>query len=356
MLVFIAAIRNKHQHKHAAPILYMTTPYEQRRLNDANGLRFVHEFGWLRTAELGKLLWPNSPACRQAADRLARSWIERQLVIVRELPQGAGRAIVLAAAGVCLLAEHGIAARSGKDIGRHTSEDWLPPATWRHDLIAHGVLCELHRRGYRIYTEVELRRHTKHHVKIPDGFAVKENHGIWLEVEQARKTGKAMGDLAHALSVVASGQASAIAGHKPTVAMVAFVPSSVDERGYVLSHQMRVRNAIQAVAKGDKSIYWAQCTLLGSAGVGHIDFQRELIRADCATSVLKILSASGWRADDGGGQKATYGNYIAHVWKDEYKWGYEVETIQGVQVDSNRADNITEAKRAAASVLSGLNY
>ena len=180
------------------PILSMTTPFEQRRLKDANGLLFVYQFGWLRTAELGKLMWPDSPASRQAADRLARSWIERQFVIVRDLPDGAGRALVLAKAGVRLLAENGIESGSGKSIGKLNGDDWLPPASWRHDLIAHGVLCELHRLGYTVYPEMELRRRASSHPKIPDGFAIKSGEGIWLEVENARKSGKEMHNLADA--------------------------------------------------------------------------------------------------------------------------------------------------------------
>jgi len=335
-------------------ILSMTTPHEQRRLNDANGLLFVHQFGWLRTAELGKLLWPNSPASRQAADRLVRSWIERQLVIVRELPDGAGRALVLATAGVRLLAENSIASGNGKDIGRFNRESWLPPASWRHDLIGHAVLCELHRRGYQIFPETELRRRANTNAKIPDGFAVKGNEGIWLEVEHARKSGKKMSNLAQALSIVADGQALSIASMKPTAAMVAFLPSSIDERGHVLSHQIRVRNAIQTVARGDLRIQWAKCTLLGSAGVGQVDIHEELISADRASSILKRLNASGWRDHVNGGQEAIYDNHIAHVWNDEHRWSYAVVTKTGIPVGANYVANISEAKRAAASVLARL--
>lgn len=332
----------------------MTTPLQQRRLNDTNGLLFVYQFGWLRTLELGKLMWPDSPASRQAADRLVRSWIERQLVIVRDLPHGAGRAFVLAAAGVRLLAENSITAGSGKDIGQLNDDGWMPPATWRHDLIANGVLCELHRRGYRVFPEIELRRRAENHPKIPDGLAIKGSHVIWLEVEHARKSGKEMRKLADALSIVAAGQAASIASFKPNSIMVAFLPSAVDERGHVLSHQTRVRNAIHAVAKSDLSIYWAKCTLLGSAGVGQVDIQKEQISADRASRILQILESSGWRPHQSGGLSVTYGKHIAYVWDDEHGWSYAVETIDGQPVDGNYAANITEAKRAAASVLAGL--
>ncbi|XLZ72874.1 hypothetical protein ABT364_13145 [Massilia sp. SR12] len=338
------------------------TPHEQRRLKDAIGLHFIHQFGWLRTAELGKLLWPESPAGRQAADTLARSWIKRQLVIVRELPEGVGRAFVLATAGVRVLAENGIAAGSGKDIGRFTDNGWLPPASWRHDLISAGVLCELHRRGYKIYPEMELRRQVRSHAKIPDGFATKGTNGIWLETEQARKSGKEMSNLAETLSIVASGKAAPfksdrpdISGIKPSLAMVAFLPTALDERGHILSHQTRVRNAIQTVAKDDLNIYWAKCTLLGGAGVGQVEFQEESISADLVSSILKIMNASGWRENKRGGLQVSYKQHIAHVWDGDHGWNYEVETIDGKRVEASHAANISGAKRAAASALARID-
>lgn len=314
----------------------------------------MYQFGWLRSAELGKLLWPDSPASRQAADRLVRSWIERQLVIVRQLQDGAGRAFVLATAGVRLLAENGIAAGSGKDIGRFTDDGWLPPASWRHDLIAHGVLCELHRRGYHVYPETELRRRAEGYPKIPDGLAVKDGEAIFLEVENARKSGYELRKLADALSIVASGQAASIAGFKPNVAMVAFLPSAIDERGYNLSHQARVRNAIQAVAKNDLSIYWAKCKLLGSAGVGQVEIQKELLGADRASRVLNILEASGWHPHKAGGRYSSYNKHIAHIWEDDHGWCYSINTFDGQHVKANHAANFTDAKRQAASVLAQL--
>ena len=323
-------------------------------MNDANGLLFVYKFGWLRTCELGKLLWPESPASRQAADRVARSWIQRQLVIARSLPDGAGRALVLAAAGVRLLAENGIEAGSGKDIGRFNDHCWLPPATWRHDLIAHGVLCKLHHLGYRVYPEAELRRQAVTHSKIPDGFAVKGNEGIHLEVEYSRKSGNEMRKLANSLSIAASGQSQAIVGVKPTAAMVAYLPSAMDERRYVLNHRMRVRNAIQVATANDLTIYWAKCTLLGNAGVGQVEFQKEVIGTDRVSRIKRIMEATGWHHHSNGALAATYGQHIGYVWHDEHGWSYAVETIDGQPIEANYASNLSEAKRSAASVLARL--
>lgn len=327
--------------------------HEQRRRNDATGLHHLHCFGWLRTVELGKLMWPQSPASRQAADRLARSWIERRLVICRDLPDGAGRALMLATAGVKLLAEEGVAAASGKDIGRFPSEGWLPPASWRHDLIACGVLCALHQRGYRVIPEAQIRRLGERLAKVPDGLATKDETVIWLEVENARKTGPEMRRLAEALVAVASGKAALVAGVRPSTAMVAFLPSALDERGHVLSHQERVRKAVATYAQSDLTLYWAACTPLGTAGVGSVDFSSETIHSDRTARILKILESSGWSVDDDGSLTVSYAAYRAFVWKDEQDhWSYCVETDAGLLVEpAAYAESITMAKRGAASVL-----
>ena len=88
--------------------------------------------------------------------------------------------------------------------------------------------------------------------------------------------------------------------------------------------------------------------------MGLVDFQKESISVDRTSAVLKILNASGWHNHDNGGQQAIYGHHIAHVWKDEPHWSYAVETIDGTPVEANYVANITEAKRAAASVLARL--
>ena len=193
---------------------------------------------------------------------------------------------------------------------------------------------------------MELGRRAEGYPKIPDGFAVKDGEGIYLEVENARKSGYEMRKLADALSIVASGQAASIAGLKPTAAMVAFLPSAIDERGYNLSHQTRVRNAIQAVTKNDLNIYWAKCNLLGSAGVGQVDIQKKLLSTD--------LDAWGWHPHKGGGRYSSYNKHIAHIWEDDHGWCYSVSTFDGQHVEANHVEDITTAKCAAASVLARL--
>lgn len=328
--------------------------HDQRRLKDAQGLFFLHQFTWLRTFELGKLMWPDISSSRQSADRLARGWLARRLVIARDLPGGAGRALVLATAGVRLLADQGVVAVSGKDIGKLTDGGgWSPPSTWRHDLLATGILCELHRQGFVIHPEAELRRSADLGVKIPDGICVRGQQVLWLEVENARKTGPEMRKLATAVCLAATGSALAVAGFKATGALVGYVPGVLDERGYALSHQQRVRRAIQLASRTDIDIQWAECSLLGSAGVGVVTLRRERIEADGVARVLQRLDAGGWHPLQDGSVGASYGDHRVFVWEDDeaWPWSYAVETRDGTPVDAGYAETLDDAKRACAAWL-----
>lgn len=335
--------------------------YEKHNLNDRDGLDWVHRFGWLRTLELGALLWPGTAeasATRQA-NRLAKSWVKRGLVLERQLPENAGRALVLATGGVRVLAEHGIEATSGKDVGKLIDNPtwrpplkyeplWLPPLTWRHDLLAAGVLVDLHLRGYKVLPEATIRRHAGNLIKIPDGLAVKDKQVLWLEVESARKTGKAMRDLADALCAVSDKQAAAVLGHRPTHVLVAHTADSKDERGHKLSHRTRIRAAVAEAARKDVNIAWAACTLRGAAGVGAIEYKEERIQSDRAAAILKRME---WRlsAEEEGVWVASYGDRLGYIWEDDGFWGYQVEGRTGGTADSEAA-----AKRACAAEIASM--
>ncbi len=64
--------------------------FEQRHQNALQALTWVHQFGWLRATELGTLMWPHHASQQVLGSRLAKSLIERQLVIERRLPKGQG--------------------------------------------------------------------------------------------------------------------------------------------------------------------------------------------------------------------------------------------------------------------------
>lgn len=324
--------------------------YAKSRTNDLIGLGWLSRFGWLRTAELGKLLWPKSKGARQQADRLARRWLERRLVLARELPEGAGRALVLATAGVRLLAEVDASANSGKDIGIVTGETWRPPLSWRHDLLAAGVLAELHKEGWTVFPEREIRQRQSDLAKYPDGIAVKGADVAWLEVERATKTGPNGRQLVAALCAAGEGTASAVVGHKPTVALVAYQPDAIDTRGCAINHRARITTAVANATKTKVKMMWAACELRGPAGLGKVTFTRETIEADLAGAILKRME---WREspEEEGVLVASYGERLGAVWEEQDGlWGYQVDNRQG-----GLADTEADAKRACAVEIASMS-
>lgn len=325
------------------------SPLEQHLQNDLDGLQWIHKFGWLRAAELGQLLWTGNASARHQADRLARSWLKRRLVIARPLPYRAGRALVLAAAGVRLLAEHHIAATTGKDWGETVGKTWHPPASWKHDLHTAGLLADLYVHGFEVVPEQHIRRHTGQLVKLPDGIATRGDQVVWVETEAARKTGQSMRALANALCSVTDGTAAPILGLKPTHVMVAFSPKQRDERGHALSHRLRLSRAVAAVARQAVPMTWASCTMRG-VGLDSVTYADDLIEADRAAAVLRRLDASGWRPETGV-LVCNYGLRRALVWEDDEAgaWAWQVDDLPAARVGT-----VSEAKRRCAEQLAAL--
>jgi hypothetical protein len=333
---------------------------EQRHQNALKALRWVHQFGWLRATELGTLMWPQHTSQQVLGSRLAKSLIERQLVIERRLPEGAGRALVLAAAGVRLLAEIDIDAVSGKDIGKELGEHWIPAFTWRHDLAAHGVLAALYRNGYEVFPEHQIRRESGRLVKVPDGLVKKGSAVFWLEVETARKTGPEMRKLAEAVCAVADRTAHDVMGLKSNAPMVAYYADATDERGHLLDHRARVTRAVQTAATKPTSVMWAACLRRG-AGIGKMKFEMEVLTSDEALRVLRVMNVGGWRPIDDyevESSWANYGNWRAELWDDDvHGWSWTV--IDGrtnlEKASGNTGHSLSDAKLAAAGCIAGLS-
>ncbi|WP_313818822.1 hypothetical protein [Cupriavidus sp.] len=332
--------------------------FEQRHQNSIKALHWVHRFGWLRATELGILMWPQHASQQVLGSRLAKQLVERQLVIERRLPEGAGRALVLAAAGVRLLAEIGVGATSGKDIGKELGEHWIPALSWRHDLAAHGVLAALYKNGYEVFPELELRRQVGRIAKLPDGLARKGGDVLWLEVESARKSGPEMRKLAAAVCAVADGAMPPVVDLTPTVPMVAYYADATDERGHQLDHRARVTRAVQGAAKRPTEVMWAACLYRG-AGIGKMVLERETLIPDAALAVLRVMDAGGWRplpdADDV--SCATYGGLQAQVWNDDMH-GWSCIIVDNSTLDpvghALQASSISAAKLAAAARIAAL--
>lgn len=333
----------------------MASGFETRRKNDLVGLQLIHDFGWLRSAELGPLMRDlDGKYLRTQADRMIRGWQERDLVIVRKLPDGAGRAVVLSEAGARLLRDEGVKdARSGKDLGTTNGDEWRPDKKWKHDLIATGVLVQLKRKGYTILPETRLRRENPALTKIPDGLAWKNNDVFWIEVEHARKEGEPKRHLANTLIAIAYGRGEKVSDHQPTMALVAFVGEANDERRNRLNHQLRITNALEARSLIDFNQNWARCTLLGN-GVSSIDIVETRIESNQVDDVLSALEFYGWKENEDEVLEAQYqGVFKAAVWypEDHGCWYYQV-TGPGVSMSAKDAANIPEAKRGCANVIS----
>ena len=144
--------------------------YKQQAQNDYNGLLWIKKFLWLRSYELGMLLWQHDEKwSRTRADRVIRSWCKRGLVILRKLPERQGHAVFLSHKGAELLTDAGVYAKSGKDVGTIIDKIWQPPNDWKHHLLNSAVLAWLHQLGNRILPEHEIKSTTSGLKKIPDG-------------------------------------------------------------------------------------------------------------------------------------------------------------------------------------------
>lgn len=217
--------------------------------NDRIGLNWLWDFGWLRSVELGRLLWPKNSYSNIYACNLTKKWRDKGYVIERVLPENAGSAYVLAAAGVEFLAGYGISARTGKDWGDTFDNKWVAPKWWKHDLLSAGVLTLFHERGSQIIPERKIRRDNPDIKKYPDGIYSKRGFYTWLEVESHRKTSSQMDQMAKSLLAVDLGKAPELSGIKCSYASIAFADNSKDERGHTLNHNLRVFTALKKHAQ-----------------------------------------------------------------------------------------------------------
>ena len=121
---------------------------------DIQGLTAIWDFGWLRPQELGRLMWPEATHQVKYAERIARKWCDKGLILSRKLPAHNGTALVLSESGARLLRESiGVAAQSGKDWGETRNGAWMAPRWWRHDLVANSLLSIMAARGHHVIPE-----------------------------------------------------------------------------------------------------------------------------------------------------------------------------------------------------------
>lgn len=303
------------------------------------------------------LMKSRTPSRLEITARLTRGLIKRRLVLARKLPEGAGKALVLATAGVRLLAEHGISAVSGKNFGDTQGVCWMPPANWKHDLLAHGVLCKLFTQGYTVISEAAIPR--KGVAKLPDGLVLspgEQGHWYWLEVENARKSGPHMRHLATAMDAVSRAETK-FGDITPKRCMVAYFADAIDERNHRLNHRARIIKAVAEAAHNDLTITFAECGRKGAAGVGDVQLTEVLIVPKCASEILQKLETNGRSGNPKDDVwESHFDSYIAYVWdngEEHGLWGYQVED-NGKRIPAGYASDLNDGKKLAAALISKL--
>jgi hypothetical protein len=275
-------------------------PFKIQLKNDLLGLALINRWGWMRPAELGTYLWPKSKdsgrkqACAQCA-----KWLSRGLVLQRKLPQRAGYCYVLAKAGVDFLRENGKEAVSGKDIGRGSGEDWLPPADWKHHLLTIGALSltdALHDKD-KALSDLAIRRMNLALYKFPDAVCFFEWDDEWLtlfvETENARKTkGKDLTKMITAFQHVAKG----------VLHIGSFTPNAVGivyDKENKINHRLRMTNLLKSKMQIPVLVIWMDCTTK-MYGVIEVEYFRELIEPDIVQAYIQEINKKGWEKTDNG--------------------------------------------------------
>lgn len=260
--------------------------------HDFEGLRLVHLFSWMRAKELGMMLWPKSLRSAVNASELISKWRREKWVLERALPSGTGKGLVLSTAGAAYLREQGCSdAQTGKDWGETHHGKWHAPLTWKHELMTLGLMAQLKREGWQVIPERQLRRENNA-TKFPDGLAVWGDKVLWIEVENARKTGKNRTALLLALILASRGMAEPMSGLVANQAMLAFATNTLDERGYRVNHRDNVIAALAARAPVDISLKLAELTVSGVAGVDSLRTRETLIES---AAISQRLERIFWR-------------------------------------------------------------
>lgn len=272
----------------------------------AHALRLIGRFTWLRATELGRLLHPGQRHSRKYAEKHLRKLLALRMVVARRLPgAGAGTAFVLATRGAQFLndwnaGQVGYEYRAGTDWGSSTNGIWEPPRSWRHDLIATGVLaCLRERLEWGVFPEPMLRHWVPQAEKHPDGLLVVGNQvSIWLEVENARKSGRNIEQLVRALARASlrrpcSSFHEVLGGVPIARGMVAINAEARDERGRRLNHLTRVESALskQTFSRHTQFTLLVAWVTLRGVGVDEVRIEERVFDADTGRFLQAVTNA-----------------------------------------------------------------
>lgn len=322
------------------------------RQRDHEGLLLVHNFGWMRAKELGRILWPASPRPAVNASELVAKWKRSGWVLVRSLPEGMGQALVLSAAGAAHLRSLGCAdAVTGKDWGETLSGQWVAPRTWQHELLTLGLLAQLSAEGWQVIPERQLRRENSPR-KFPDGLAMRGNAVLWIEVENARKSGPNRNLMIESLVLASQGQSEKLSGRVANHAMLAYAADAHDERGFRLDHRTHVIAAIARRAPVDVSLLLAELVVVGTAGVGEVAFTETIVAAEAVTRQLASIAWASHPASQGFDAYESFSaDGLEYRYGDgQFGWWWSVR--QGEEeVAAADVSSAEEARRALVSQL-----
>jgi hypothetical protein len=256
---------------------------------DHAGLLLIHNSGWMRAKELGRILWPKSRRPAVNASELIAKWKRAGWVLVRSLPNNMGRALVLSAAGAGYLRAAGCSdAVTGKDWGETRAGKWIAPRTWQHELLTLGLLAQLSADGWQVIPERQLRRENSPG-KFPDGLAIRGSTVLWIEVENSRKTGAHCNHMLQALILASRGQGESLSGYGANGALLAYAIGATDERGYSLDHRQHVVTALARRSPVDVPLMLAALTIAGTAGVSQVAFEKITVESDAVSHLTKSI-------------------------------------------------------------------
>jgi hypothetical protein len=172
------------------------------KYNEQSVLRHVRDFGHLRTTELARIVWPNSPpySAREMARRTARRLVSAGLLLVRRNALASSSLVLTRKGAEAVRAQFGIVAYDGYDI------QGVSGSTYFHRTLATAYLAERIAGGERAWGEYAIARgwapasleHLKLHCgKLPDGLVAVNPlaRGMsadtrtldWIEVESTYK-------------------------------------------------------------------------------------------------------------------------------------------------------------------------
>jgi len=162
--------------------------------NEIEILKALHKFGWLTSRQIAQWGWPNGAQRVQMARRTLNRLKEAGQLLTGNLPNGVP-VYALSASGAARLYDHGIRARSGKDIGFRR---------WQHRAICNWHAILLHSHGYEIDTEYELyagrARIPQWYGKIADVIGYSDDRFRWVEVEHSRRKPSDLRKMLHLLT------------------------------------------------------------------------------------------------------------------------------------------------------------